>query len=137
MTVMQKACAGLVIVCLSVAGCSSTPEGVDNLGSIVVTGIDDAECVAKVMIKISSLDNLVEFPGSQQAGLPGKVAVESGQLTIPVAPTAAGAVTVDDIVVEIPQDCAAMAGTREYLGSSFELRPGENREVSWDDFEEE
>jgi hypothetical protein len=137
MTWLQEACTGLVIVCLSIAACSSTQESVDNLGNIVVTGIDDAECVAKVMIKISSLDNLVEFPGSQQAGLPGNVAVESGQLKIPVAPTAAGAVTVDEILVEIPQGCAAIAGAREYLGSSFELRPGENREVSWDDFEEE
>lgn len=132
----------LVIACISVAACSSTQEGgpsvgLDDLGNIVVTGINDTECIAKVRIKISSLENPIEFPGPQQAGLPGNVAVENGQVTIPVAPTAKGAVTVDEIVVEIPQGCAAIAGTFEYLGSSFELRPGENREVSWDDFEEE
>jgi hypothetical protein len=142
MTRLQKACIGLVVACLSVAGCSSTPEGgpslgLDDLGNIVVTGINQAECIAKVRIKISSLENPIEFPAPQQAGLAVNIAVENGQVKIPVAPTAAGPVTVDEIVVEIPQGCAAVAGAFEYLGSSFELRPGENREVSWDDFEEE
>jgi len=142
MTWLQKACIGLVIACLSVAGCSSTPEGgpslgLDELGSIVVTGINDVECIAKVSIKISSLENPIEFPAPQQAGIAVNVAVENGQVKIPVGPTATGPVTVDEIVVEIPQGCAAVAGAFEYLGSSFELRPGENREISWDDFEEE
>jgi hypothetical protein len=142
MTWLQKECIGLVIACLSVAGCSSTPEGgpsfgLDDLGNIVVTGINDAECIARARIKISSLENPIEFPAPQQAGLAVNVAVENGRVTIPVAPTSTGPVTVDDIVVEIPQGCAPIAGTFEYLGSSFELRPGENREVSWDDFEEE
>lgn len=142
MTWLQKACIGLVIACLSVAGCSSTPEGgpsigLDDLGNIVVTGINQAECIAKVRIKISSLENPIEFPAPQQAGLAVNVAVENGQVKIPVAPTANGPVTIDEIVVEIPPGCAPVAGAFEYLGSSFELRPGENREISWDDFEEE
>jgi hypothetical protein len=142
MTWLQKRCAGVIIACLGLAGCSSTPEGslpvgVDAPGNIVVTGIDNAECIAKVRIKISNLENLVEFPGPQQGDLAAHVGVANGQVKIPVAPTASGPVTVDEILVEIPQACAAVGGTFEYLGSSFELRPGENRNVSWDDFEEE
>jgi hypothetical protein len=137
MTWLQKECIGLVVACLGVAGCSSAQESLSDPGNIVLTGIRDAECVASVKIKISSLEKPIEFPGTQQGGFGVDVAVEDGQIKIPIAASAGGAVTVDDIVVEIPQGCAPMAGRREFLGSSFELGPNENREVSWDDFEEE
>ena len=139
----HKILATVVAVCVCLLACGSAPEkggssaGSEAVGSIVITGVTAAQCLGKVTMTVDGQDSPVVFPGPQQAGTQGKVAVENGRVTIPVAPTSKGPVEITDILVEIPVGCAVMDGTFEYLGSTVALKAGETKEIAWGDFDED